>query len=499
MHIYTFALPMKVNYSKIFFIIMAVVLLGDLVFSYLQYNCSVIDGDVPNIVLGQNGYDQVLHDPLGAATWKGETYVGTNRYTAHKFMSVYFKTLPFVFQNFMSPINSVYLSITLAKFGIHLLLLWVMSYYVSVWFKWAKWKSYVVAGAIMTPFFIGGNMYVEHLAIIDACVTYAMFYPLPLAILLLFLIPFYKYYVNGTISSSPWFIASWSFFALVMVFFGPLPAALLLIIVPMFGLGLLWRSYQRQPIGARGLLPVLKGLNRTIVILLCITLTFALYSFYVGTKNSESVQPMELSERFGFLFQGIKEVFLTTESGVGYLFIATVISVALLTFLYRKEQKTFLYLVAGLAVFCVLYVFLLPLGGYRSYRPLLLRRDTTLPVNMVLMFVFTTASMLLLKSYSGKNKVYPLLVIVVVCLHFEAADMQMPTVYSRRDEREFMEIVAASKEDCVLLERWTPIASWWQNPNCEESEAVANLLYFYHITPRKIYVHYKEHYEPRKE
>ncbi len=76
---------------------MAVVLLGDLVFSYLQYNCSTIDGDMPFIVLGQDGYDKVLNDPLGLSTFQGETYPGTNRYASHKLMEVYFKTVPFFF------------------------------------------------------------------------------------------------------------------------------------------------------------------------------------------------------------------------------------------------------------------------------------------------------------------------------------------------------------------------------------------------------------------
>jgi len=495
-HVYIFAPPMRPKYSKILFIIMAVVLLGDLVFSYLQYNCSTIDGDMPFIVLGQDGYDKVLNDPLGLSTFQGETYPGTNRYASHKLMEVYFKTVPFFFQNFMSPIDSVYLSITLAKFVAHILLLLVLGYYVSVWFTWAKWKSYLTSSVIISSFLIGGNMYIDHLAIIDPAVTYIMFYALPMTALLAFYIPFYKYYITGAFPTSPLFAALWVVFALVMVFFGALTCAMLLVTLPMFAAGIMWRAYSNLPQDSKSLVGAVKKLNVTMIVVMAFSFLFALYSFYIGTKNSEHKEDIALKERFLFLFKGIKEVFFKNQWGVDYLLGATVISVVLLAVLYGREQKRYLYLVAGLAAFSALYLFLLPLGGYRNYRPLILRRDTTLPVLLVLMFVFTTSGMLLLKHYKGRFKVYPLVFIAAVCWHFESTDMEMPNGNAKHGEKELMKLAAASKEDCVLLDRWVPVASWWYNTKCEDSEPVANFLYFYHITPRKIYVHYKEVGQP---
>ncbi|MBY8963508.1 hypothetical protein KJK34_12160 [Flavobacterium sp. D11R37] len=490
---------MKPIYIKIIYIAIALVLLGDLVFSYKQYDRSGVDGDFPRIVLGQDNYDKVLNDPLGISTFSGESYPGTNRYTAHKLMSVYFKHVPFFFQNFLSPIDSLYLSITLAKFAIHLMLLLLFGAYINAWFRWAKWKSYLISAAIISPLFIGGSVYTEHLQVLDPCITYAMFYPLPLAALLAYYLPFYKYYITGNISKSPSFIVLWILFALGLVFFGPLPAALLLTSSPLLAIGLLWRAYGKLPAGSGRIVNVLKELDRTIVILLGFAFVFALYSFYVGTKNSESADPMALKERFLLLFKGIQEVFFNKEHGVAYLFLATVINVLLLAYLYGKENKVFLYLVAGLAVFSLMYIFLLPLGGYRYYRPLILRRDTTLPVLFILFYVFTTSGLLLLRRCPGKFKAYPFVFITIVVLHFGITDISMPGYYNRKEQKPLMEDVAASKEDCVVLNHTVPIASWNFNVKCEESENVANFLLFYRITPRKIYVRYKDDYkEPVK-
>lgn len=490
---------MKPIYIKVIYIAIALVLLGDLVFSYKQYDRSGVDGDFPRIVLGQDNYDKVLNDPLGISTFSGESYPGTNRYTAHKVMSVYFKHVPFFFQNFLSPIDSLYLSITLAKFAIHLMLLLLFGAYINAWFRWAKWKSYLISAAIISPLFIGGSVYTEHLQVLDPCITYAMFYPLPLAALLAYYLPFYKYYITGNISKSPSFIVLWILFALGLALFGPLPAALLLTSSPLLAIGLLWRAYGKLPAGSGRIVNVLKELDRTVVILLGFAFVFALYSFYVGTKNSESADPMALKERFLLLFKGIQEVFFNKEHGVAYLFLATVINVLLLAYLYGKENKVFLYLVAGLAVFSLMYIFLLPLGGYRYYRPLILRRDTTLPVLFILFYVFTTSGLLLLRRCPGKFKAYPFVFITIVVLHFGITDISMPGYYNRKEQKPLMEDVAASKEDCVVLNHTVPIASWNFNVKCEESENVANFLLFYRITPRKIYVRYKDDYkEPVK-
>ncbi|MFY7728327.1 MAG: hypothetical protein ACOVRN_02295 [Flavobacterium sp.] len=188
----------------------------------------------------------------------------------------------------MSPISSVYLSITLAKFVAHILLLLVLGYYVSVWFNWAKWKSYLTSSVIISSFLIGGNMYIDHLAIIDPAVTYIMFYALPITALLAFYIPFYKYYITGAFSMSPLFAALWVIFALVMVFFGALTCAMLLVTLPMFGLGMLWRAYSNLPQDSKSPVGALKKLNLTMVVVMAFSFLFALYSFLHWYKKQRA-------------------------------------------------------------------------------------------------------------------------------------------------------------------------------------------------------------------
>jgi len=232
--------------------------------------------------------------------------------------------------------------------------------------------------------------------------------------------------------------------------------------------------------------------NSVIIILSCATVILSLYSLYIGTKNIENGEPMALGERYKVLLKGIIEVFFKKESGVMYIFFGVLFNLSLLYSLCRNDYQKYFRLVFLLLAFCAIYIALLPLGGYRGYRPLILRQDTSLPVLIILFYIWATSGIFLVKRIPRNYKAYPLGVIVFTCFFYTITDMQMPTVFSIDAERQFMERAAASKIDCVPLERWAPVASWGFNSKCEDGENVAALLFYYHITPRKIYLYYPE-------
>lgn len=479
--------------KKLLYLLLTLLLFADIAYSCYQYSKSTIDGDFPAIVLGASPYDKVLEDPLGFSALAGEKYAATNRFTAHAVMSGYFRTVPFLLQSIVSPIESVHLSIVIAKIVIHVLLLFLLSYYVSAWSKF-KWKSLLIAAILITPL-LQTDKFINYLVLIDPAVTYTMFYALPMAALLIFYLPYYNYFVKGNkMMSSKLFIAGWILFALLLSFFGPLTAPVMilsnLIIFPY----LLWKNFDNDD-NSNFVVKLWKStnkINRSILITLLSAGFFSLYSMYIGTKNSENGEPNPLSERYSLLLDGIKDVFLNVNSGVVYILISAIICTTAVYVLHKKEYQKYFQILAFLLIFSILYILLLPLGGYRFYRPLILRRDTLTPVLCVIFFCWSTSAMILLSRLSGLKKMYPIALASILIVFYTKKDINLYENLRLTCERETMKKLAASKEDCILLERNCELTRWSFNTKCEESENSATLLEYYNITPRKIYFHYPE-------
>ena len=117
---------MKKGYVRI---ILIVFLLLDTIFSFVQHYQKSLDGDIATIVLG---YPEVMHDPFGMKVLlHHEVYGGTNRFFAHWNMSIYFKNIPMIIQQFSNPIESIYLSCALAKTLIQLAIIFILAFLIT--------------------------------------------------------------------------------------------------------------------------------------------------------------------------------------------------------------------------------------------------------------------------------------------------------------------------------------------------------------------------------
>src|SRR5688572_24378316 len=91
-------------------------LLADLVFSFLQYYHTPLDGDMAGGIVPAADVKPVLHHPLGTITFLNEcSYPNPNRFFSHWVFKEYFTITPLVLQKFTEPIDSVYLSCALFK------------------------------------------------------------------------------------------------------------------------------------------------------------------------------------------------------------------------------------------------------------------------------------------------------------------------------------------------------------------------------------------------
>ncbi|MEI6062843.1 MAG: hypothetical protein WCR72_19220, partial [Bacteroidota bacterium] len=221
--------------TKKTYLILLVFLLSDLAFSFYQHYHMPLYGDVAEIVIPDQvkGYYHVLHDPLGLDVLiRNETYANPNRYFAHWSASQYFLHMPLLLQKFVSPIDSIYLSVALAKIIIQLLVLYLLAVFVSGTGNILK-PDFLLAAALMT-FLFQTSGYNRYMGIIDPSVIYSFFYALPLGLLLLFFLPFFRriYYSHHNKPG----IAAWIALALfipVLCLNGPLVPGVVLIACPL--------------------------------------------------------------------------------------------------------------------------------------------------------------------------------------------------------------------------------------------------------------------------
>jgi uncharacterized membrane protein YiaA len=79
-----------------------------------------------------------------------------------------------------------------------------------------------------------------------------------------------------------------------------------------------------------------------------------------------------------------------------------------------------------IALFAILYIGLLPLGGYRTYRPFIVRYDTFLPVTLALVYLCVSTTIYLLSTlqWSNRTKGY-FIFIATFMLFFTYADRNL--------------------------------------------------------------------------
>jgi hypothetical protein len=176
------------------------------------------------------GMQKYLEDPLGkSAIIHKERYGATNRFAAHYVMHHYFYHVPLLLQKFTNPIESVYLSITIAKLFIHMLFLALIGYFAASLngFSFYKW---ILGMLIISPFLITHGPFQNYFCFLDKTITYAMFYTLPLCALMVYYIPIYHYSYLKKQKLPAWLLLIYIPVSLFLVTFGPLTAPLMIII-----------------------------------------------------------------------------------------------------------------------------------------------------------------------------------------------------------------------------------------------------------------------------
>ncbi|UOQ72571.1 hypothetical protein [Hymenobacter cellulosilyticus] len=460
---------------------LAVFILLDTSFSFWQHLNVELDGDMAAIILPAPWYSQVLQDPLGLGVLlKNEVYAAPNRFFAHQLLSSYFKTVPLALKAFVSPIESVYLASALLKTGVQLLLLLVLAAYIRVAAK-VGWPQLLLAAALLVPLFhtSGYNM---QMGIIDKSVTYTVFYALPMGLLLVFFWPFYRAaYTGQALQLGIAQHVGWAILAVVLAFNGPLVPAVVLIICPAALLYGAWQGSKQA--GPNRLQATLTGIPRAQLLHFGFISLLCLYSLYIGLNNKENLTgaSLALAERYARLPLGLFYQ-LTVKLGIPLILLLLLLNTVLLKRQPASaEQQRLLRLVKWLGLFAGIYLLLLPLGGYREYRPDIIRRDTFLPVLLGLIYAYGLTSLHLLGTLPPRLGQRYGLALVAFLGFMTLADK--PINVGNQCEKAAMQQIANSWTSPVRLEDPDcKVMSWTKITDAAYSADNAQMLHYWGIT-----------------
>lgn len=463
--------------------LLVLLVLLDLAHTFAQ-SCSLpLDGDLAPIVVPSAWYRPVLHDPFGwAVLTKNAVYAAPNRFFAHATMVGYWRQVPRWLQAVASPIDSIYLAAALFNTAVQALLLVLLAAYGRLLLPTLGRAGSWLTAALLTPLF-QLTSFSAQMGILSRSLTYSFFYALPMALLLLWLLPFGRAASRSQPLRLPAPVAAlWAVFAVVLAFNGAIVTAAVAVLgLVVAGQGAwAWRRTGRWPAWWSG--PAL-GLGLWLGALCA-------YSLYIGRNNAENTHLYTLGELYQRLPQGIWNA-LTGKLGLPLLVLFVVLNGQLVRrfTLPTVEGQRVRQLLRWLALFAGLYLLLLPLGGYRPYRDYLVRNDSALPVLLGLVLVYGVTTVHLLGQLPARVRRWYLGGVLALTGVFVGADHHL---WYRGEnngcERASLALLAQSPEPVVRLPADCKVMSWVPLADPQQSVANAELLYYWGVTPgRKLY------------
>lgn len=462
-------------------ILLALLLIADLGYSTQQHLHKALDGDLVAIALPAPHYAEVLTDPIGIKVLnEGEGYSGAGRFWAYFVEHKYFHHVPQLLQKYMSPISSIYAAPALLKIATQLLLTFLLAGIVSGTSKfWSK--DLLIAAVIISPFFIAGGHYYENFAIIDSAITYVIAYPLMIAVLLLYYSPFFIATLHNRPFQLHWLqMIALGIVAATVSFSGPLIQPIVILIsitTPIVYLYSFKQSHSTFNIKA-----YFKHIPRSVIVYLGVISSISVYAYYIGSYNTENINntTVSLLDRYGLLLTGLWNI-INPLTGYTAVFVFVGIN-WYLVFKHKDKPyaKTLLITYTALSLFVLLYLLLLPMGGYRAYRPTIIRRDTLIPINLILTFIYSSSSLFLVKQYAGKVRAFFITSILLFCGHLLAVDHMADKHY--RCERWLIEMIADAESSPIKINSDCPVLSWGNIHKPENSANNAKMLELWNVT-----------------
>ncbi|MDD4645072.1 MAG: hypothetical protein PHY99_03705 [Bacteroidales bacterium] len=461
--------------KKTAILLLITLLLVDIGYSFLQHYHTPFDGDMAAGIVPADDVKPILDSPLGLKIFKeNTTYPNPNKFFSHWAFYQYFNSVPLFLQNFTNPINSAYLSCALAKTIIQVLLIFLLA--LSISGSIFKFK-FLLAAILITPLF-QTNGYSGYMGIIDPSTTYTFFYALPTLLILIYFAPlFLKHFYGFELKGIKYLKYLWIPLALIASLSGPLNPGISLVVSLLIFLHHFSQNFNNSDSKSR--ITRLKSVIHNIPGEYCFYLipicAFSLYSLFLGRYDSvDSSSKIPLWVLYSRLPEGIFYTFMQ-KLGFPVLFIILIINTLIIHYkLKTPEGKKILNTFKWIGLFTLIYLLLLPLGGYRDYRPYILRYDTIIPITLSLMFIFGKTTLYILNNFSIRQRYQYLPLLILVLFIFINSDK--PKFDKNSCERNAISQIASSSEPIVKIDNSCTVLSWTIIENPQESELKTQLL-----------------------
>jgi hypothetical protein len=331
----------------------------------------------------------------------------------------------------------------------------------------------------------------------DKYVTYCFFYALPLFFVIIYYLPLFLELLHHKRIKMNWFlIILWSIFIIIACFSGPLNSPTILITNLILFLYLFLRNWKNNYLQSfyKRIQISLTQIDKRFYLFLFPSAFIALYSTFLGTyNNAYSEAQISLQELYVILPRGILRSFTTTSYSI-FLFLL-VSNYLLVFFKYRniEQSKTIIKLYRFLLIFSAIYILLLPLGGYRPYRPFILRYDTILPITVLSIITICYTSLFILKQLITEKRKYYLTIVypsafLLILLFFTIRNQ---TYVFNECEKSSLYTISNTEADIVVLENNCTVVGWVPIYYPEESKNYGELLFLWRVTNKpKLYYNF---------
>lgn len=473
--------------KNLFRIAVVLYILADLAFVfYLQYH-NVIDGDLVEIVLPTALYERVLRSPLGLdVVLHGAKYAGSNGFLGYWFVNKYFHLVPAFFRLFTSPLNSLYMSCALATVIMKLLYTYVLGVMASGEYRPFS-KNFLTAAVILAPVIQTGS-YRWIMGIVDPMLISMFAYSRCNFLILAFFLPFFLAAFHGkNVRFGPVLYPVMILFGIYNGYNGPLAGPLICIVYALMLAAIWLRNFRANAEYAPGkrIIASVKQIPGQYIVIGIVTLLASVWCYLVGKGNAESyVQQLPLLARYGRLPRGLWNHF--SSKGLWLLSLLIIVNVGIL--LKRKDDETArkaLSLLSWLLLFSVIYVMMLPLGGYRFYRPNIIRRDIFSPVLVALVGAYGITTYHILRTIAPSYKKYYTGFLVMCLAHYALANTR--DIPDNSCERAAIEHIVASKDKIVRLEEQCTIFNWFIVRDYRNSEKITKVMNLWGIMKEEKY------------
>lgn len=450
--------------------------LASLVFTFYFQFMNPVDGDLVLMIYPHRIYEAVLNDPFGfKIVFQKIRYCGASGYLGFMRLVQYYRSVPLLLKNFMSPLSSVYAATALFVVFVHALFLYVYAYFITG--KRNIFNRYfLLALALVAPLFqMGGYGWV--MAIVDPMLIVTFGYSFINLLTVMFFLPFFNAGFHGR---EPKFsIGMWAWLFLLGAYIalnGPLAGPLLCLLYGFMLLNMMLGSIRRsnEPSIIRRFFLSFKAISLPCWALCMFILALALFGEWLGGFNLESdAKQIPLADRYAKLPAGIWEYY--SNKGV-FLLVTMIVVNSVILFRHRHEKKSrqILTLLVYILLFSTLYTLALPLGGYRFYRPNIIRRDLYEPVSILLVLYFGLSAFHVWRNIAPRYKLLYRAFIVVPLLHFVSVTFNGAPDNSC--EKTAIMKIAASPERIVPLDEQCTIMAWTKVTDTTENREVIGML-----------------------